>query len=170
MPTACQPMLPSRSAPDHVLRGRPGVGTRLAELFPVFGLVHAQAGQIRRPADLPPGGTQGVGTPGVRVGLQDRAVAGVAQLDPDRILAFDRYRLPCRRACFATRPGSGTGSGCRGWSRTRTSLRCRSERWSAPRRRIRCGRLTRRAGAARRRQSRSSPERPGGPSNGVTGR
>ena len=67
---------------------------RLDELLPRAGLVHAQAREIGSGAIVEPGRAQGVGLVVLAVLVEHRAVAGVLQLDVDRVPGPSRGRGP----------------------------------------------------------------------------
>ena len=142
--------VPVAVGPDHVLGRDAAVAARLDELLPRAGLVHAQAGEVGRGAVVQPGRAQRVRLVVPAVLVEHRAVAGVLQLDVDRVLSLhgdavldDGHRLPAP-------PGAGTGSDSRDWCRTRRGPRCPARRPSAPTPRARCARSTPPAAPARR--------------------
>ncbi len=79
--------------PHHVFRRDAAEAAGVAEFLPVLRLVHPQARQVRRAADLHPGRAQGVRL-AVRLVLEEhRAVTRVLQLDRNGRFALDRDRV-----------------------------------------------------------------------------
>jgi hypothetical protein len=53
------------------------ISAGLSEFFPVPGLIHAEAGEIRGPTHFEPGCPQGVGYVVISIFIKDRAMSGI---------------------------------------------------------------------------------------------
>src|SRR6476619_5322640 len=85
--------VPIAISPDHIFGWGQAVTARFSELRPTVRLVHPQASQIRRVADLHPCRSDGVSLVMFLVQVNDRTMSRVPQFNRGGLLAFDRDRF-----------------------------------------------------------------------------
>ncbi len=86
--------IPAAVGPDHILCRAAAIAAGFDELFPCHRLIHAQAGEIGRPAGFQPGRADRISLVMRGVLKHHRAMAGEFQFDIAGRFAFHRNRLP----------------------------------------------------------------------------